>query len=133
MDTLSDCLLYTSKGAPEIILDNCDSILTTSGVKKLDDATRKQVVDTAREFASQALRVLGIASKPDAVLESAQTGMTFLGLAGMIDPPRPEAKEAIAVCESAVSYTHLILLFNHFVFKSAMPKLEDKFIKEKKS
>ncbi|GAB4496974.1 MAG: cation-translocating P-type ATPase [Anaerolineales bacterium] len=91
---------YT-KGAPEIILDNCDSILTTSGVKKLDDATRKQVVDTARDFASQALRVLGIASKPDAVLESAQTGMTFLGLAGLIDPPRPEAKEAIAVCESA--------------------------------
>lgn len=91
---------YT-KGAPEIILDNCDSILTTSGVKKLDDATRKQVLDTARDFASQALRVLGIASKPDAVLESAQTGMTFLGLAGMIDPPRPEAKEAIAVCESA--------------------------------
>ncbi|MBE0671737.1 MAG: cation-translocating P-type ATPase [Anaerolineales bacterium] len=91
---------YT-KGAPEIILDNCDSILTTSGIKKLDDAARKQIVDTAREFASQALRVLGIASKPDAVIESAQTGMTFLGLAGMIDPPRPEAKEAIAVCESA--------------------------------
>jgi len=91
---------YT-KGAPEIILDNCDSILTTNGVKKLDDATREQVVDTAREFASQALRVLAIASKPDAVLESAQTGMTFLGLAGMIDPPRPEAKEAIALCESA--------------------------------
>lgn len=91
---------YT-KGAPEIILDNCDSILTASGVKKLDDATRQQVVDTAREFASQALRVLGIASKPNAVIESAQMGMTFLGLAGMIDPPRPEAKEAIAVCENA--------------------------------
>jgi P-type Ca2+ transporter type 2C len=91
---------YT-KGAPEIILENCDSILTASGVKKLDDTTRKQVVDTSREFASQALRVLGIASKPDAVIESAQTSMTFLGLAGMIDPPRPEAKEAIAVCESA--------------------------------
>jgi Ca2+-transporting ATPase len=52
-------------------------------------------------FASNALRVLGIASKPDAVLESAQTGMTFLGLTGMIDPPRPEAKEAIAICETA--------------------------------
>ncbi len=91
---------YT-KGAPEIILDNCDSILTESGVKKLDDATRKQVIETGQSFASNALRVLGIASKPDAVLESAQTGMTFLGLAGMIDPPRPEAKEAIAVCESA--------------------------------
>ncbi len=91
---------YT-KGAPEIILENCDSILTPSGVKKLDDATRAQVLDTAQSFASNALRVLAIASKPDAVLESAQRGMTFLGLAGMIDPPRPEAKEAIAICEEA--------------------------------
>ena len=80
---------YT-KGAPEIILENCDSVLTSSGVKKLDDAARKQVLDTAQSFASQALRVLAIASKPDAVIESAQTGMTFLGLAGMIDPPRAE-------------------------------------------
>ncbi len=91
---------YT-KGAPEIILENCDSILTTNGVKRLDDTSRRQVLDAAQNFASQALRVLAVASKPDAVLESAQTGMTFLGLAGMIDPPRPEAKEAIAVCESA--------------------------------
>lgn len=91
---------YT-KGAPEIILENCDLVLTPSGIKKMDDAAHKQALDTALEFASQALRVLAIASKPDATLESAQTGMTFLGLAGMIDPPRPEAKEAIAVCESA--------------------------------
>lgn len=91
---------YT-KGAPEIILENCDSILTLDGVKKLDGAARKQALDTAQSFASQALRVLAIASKPDAELESAQTGMTFLGLAGMIDPPRPEAKAAIAVCEEA--------------------------------
>ncbi|KAA0274264.1 MAG: cation-translocating P-type ATPase [Chloroflexi bacterium] len=91
---------YT-KGAPEIILENCDSILTMNGVKRLDDTSRRQVLDAAQNFASQALRVLAVASKPDAVLESAQTGMTFLGLAGMIDPPRPEAREAIAVCESA--------------------------------
>lgn len=91
---------YT-KGAPEIILENCDSILTMNGVKRLDDTSRRQVLDAAQNFASQALRVLAVASKPDAVLESAQTGMTFLGLAGMIDPPRPEAKEAITVCESA--------------------------------
>ncbi len=93
-------IAYT-KGAPEIILENCASVLTARGVKRLDEATRKQVLDTAQSFASQALRVLAIASKTDAVLESAQTGMTFLGLAGMIDPPRPEAREAIAVCESA--------------------------------
>ncbi|MEW6287012.1 MAG: cation-translocating P-type ATPase [Chloroflexota bacterium] len=91
---------YT-KGAPEIILENCDYILTADGVKKLDETTRQQVLDTAKDFASQALRVLAVASKPDAALESAQTGMTFLGLTGMIDPPRPEAKAAIAVCEEA--------------------------------
>jgi Ca2+-transporting ATPase len=91
---------YT-KGAPEIILENCDSILTEGGVKKLDEATRTQVLDAAQKFASDALRVLAVASKPDAKLESAQTGMTFLGLTGMIDPPRPEAKQAIAVCEEA--------------------------------
>jgi P-type Ca2+ transporter type 2C len=91
---------YT-KGAPEIILENCDSILTADGDKKLDGATRAQVLDIAKGFASDALRVLAVASKPDAELESAQSGMTFLGLAGMIDPPRPEARQAIAVCESA--------------------------------
>ena len=95
------CVVAYTKGAPEIILENCDSVLTESGVKKLDAATRQKVLDVAQGFASSALRVLAIASKHDAMLESAQTGMTFLGLAGMIDPPRPEAKEAIAVCESA--------------------------------
>ena len=94
-------LVAYTKGAPEIILENCDSILTESGVKKLDGITRQKVLDAAQGFAANALRVLAIASKPDAVLESAQLGMTFIGLAGMIDPPRPEAKEAIAVCESA--------------------------------
>ncbi len=52
-------------------------------------------------MAEKALRVLAIASKPNVTLETAQTGMTFLGLAGMIDPPRPEAQSAIALCEEA--------------------------------
>ncbi|MDQ2690762.1 MAG: HAD-IC family P-type ATPase, partial [Chloroflexota bacterium] len=44
---------------------------------------------------------LGIASKPEAALGTAERGMTFLGLAGMIDPPRPEVRQAIAVCADA--------------------------------
>jgi Ca2+-transporting ATPase len=44
---------------------------------------------------------LAISSRVNATLENAQTGMTFLGLAGMIDPPRPEAKRAIAICKQA--------------------------------
>lgn len=91
---------YT-KGAPEIVLENCASLLTPHGIQPLDETTRQQVLDTAQAFAASALRVLAIASKPDAELESAQSGMTFLGLIGMIDPPRPEAKDAIVTCEEA--------------------------------
>jgi Ca2+-transporting ATPase len=58
-------------------------------------------MEQAQRMAGEALRVLGIATKPQATLESAQQRMTFLGLVGMIDPPRPEAKAAIAVCAEA--------------------------------
>ncbi len=90
-----------AKGAPEMILEGCDWQLTADGVKPLDDAGRKQALAMAHEMAGEALRVLAISSKPNVALETAQTGMTFLGLAGMIDPPRPEAKSAIATCEQA--------------------------------
>ncbi|MCX6053757.1 MAG: cation-translocating P-type ATPase [Chloroflexi bacterium] len=90
-----------AKGAPEVILESCDWLLTPEGLKPLDAVGRKQVLGIAQEMAGEALRVLGIASKANATLENAQTGMTFLGLAGMIDPPRPEAKAAIALCADA--------------------------------
>lgn len=92
-----------AKGAPEVILDGCDFVLTTNGrqVTPLDAAGRAQILVQAQAMASEALRVLGIASKPNATPETAECGMTFLGLAGMIDPPRSEAKAAIAVCAQA--------------------------------
>ncbi len=90
-----------AKGAPEMILESCDWHLTADGVKPLDDAGRKQALAMAQDMAGEALRVLAISTKADATLETAQTGMTFLGLAGMIDPPRPEAKSAIATCVQA--------------------------------
>ena len=90
-----------AKGAPEIILHDCDWLMTTYGVVLLDGAGKENLMAVARDMASEALRVLAITSKPNATLEDAQTGMTFLGLVGMIDPPRSEAKSAIAVCEQA--------------------------------
>ena len=90
-----------AKGAPEVILKDCDWLMTANGSVLLDDAGKENLLAVAREMASEALRVLAIASKPNATLEDAQTGMTFLGLVGMIDPPRPEAKSAIAICEQA--------------------------------
>jgi P-type Ca2+ transporter type 2C len=90
-----------AKGAPEVILKDSDWLMTADGSVLLDSAGRENLLAVAREMASDALRVLAIAYKPNATLENAQTGMTFLGLVGMIDPPRPEAKSAIALCEQA--------------------------------
>jgi Ca2+-transporting ATPase len=97
-----------AKGAPEMILESCDWQLTADGVKPLDDVGRKQALAIAHEMAGEALRVLAISSKPGVTLKTSQTGMTFLGLAGMIDPPRPEAKNAIAICEQAGIRTVMI-------------------------
>ena len=97
----SEGLTAYAKGAPEMILEGCDWQLTAGGVKPFDDASRKHALAMAHEMADEALRVLAISSKTGVTLETAQTGMTFLGLAGMIDPPRPEAKSAIATCEQA--------------------------------
>ncbi|MBK9601431.1 MAG: cation-translocating P-type ATPase [Anaerolineales bacterium] len=90
-----------AKGAPEMILDGCDFVLTENGITDLDASGREQILNHAQEMASDALRVLAISSKSNATRETAESGMTFLGLAGMIDPPRMEAKEAIAICAEA--------------------------------
>ncbi|MGE5774639.1 MAG: cation-translocating P-type ATPase, partial [Chloroflexota bacterium] len=101
MHQTSDYLTAYAKGAPEVILDGCEFVMTGEGAQRLDEETRDWISAQAQSMASEALRVLGIASKPNATLESAERGMTFLGLAGMIDPPRPEAKDAIAICTEA--------------------------------
>jgi Ca2+-transporting ATPase len=90
-----------AKGAPEVILDGCDFVMTENEVIPLDTAGRDRILVQAQEMAGEALRVLGIASKVNVNPETAERGMTFLGLAGMIDPPRPEVKTAIAVCVEA--------------------------------
>jgi Ca2+-transporting ATPase len=97
----ADGVMAYAKGAPEMILDGCDFVLTENGVTDLDALGREQILNHAQEMASDALRVLAISSKSNATRETAESGMTFLGLAGMIDPPRMEAKEAIAICAEA--------------------------------
>ena len=91
-----------SKGALEVILDSCAKQLTDNGeTTMLDDAGRKAILEAAHRMAGQAMRVLAVASKPNAALETAERDMTFLGFVGMIDPPRLEAKDAVQTCESA--------------------------------
>ncbi|HWT00355.1 MAG TPA: calcium-translocating P-type ATPase, SERCA-type [Pyrinomonadaceae bacterium] len=90
-----------SKGAPEFILDSCTCQLTRDGEAELTTACRAKILHTAQEMASEALRVLAVARKHNAKLADAESGMTFLGLVGMIDPPRPEARAAVAECKQA--------------------------------
>jgi Ca2+-transporting ATPase len=90
-----------SKGAPEVILASCTRHWTSEKEVDLTPSQREAFLEIARQMAGDALRVLAVASKSDASLKDAETQMTFLGLLGMIDPPRPEAKAAIQVCEQA--------------------------------
>ena len=97
-----------AKGAPEMLLNSCALQLTESGETLLDAAGKEKFLEAARRMAMEALRVLAIAYKPGAAIENAEQEMTFLGLVGMIDPPRPEAKAAIQTCEQAGIKTVMI-------------------------
>jgi Ca2+-transporting ATPase len=90
-----------SKGAPEVILENCARVRTADGEEPLDDAGRKRILSVARDMGSRALRVLAVARRAGGGTNEAEAGMTFLGLAGMIDPPRPGVRAAIETCFAA--------------------------------
>jgi Ca2+-transporting ATPase len=99
-DTPEGVVAY-AKGAPEILLNSCTHLWTNDGEAPLTRQARAEILHVAQEMASEALRVLVVARKRNATLETAEHEMTFLGLLGMIDPPRPEAKAAIKECFDA--------------------------------
>jgi len=96
----SDPATY-SKGAPEVILASCDRWLGEDGEMVLDGSHRERILAAAASMAAEALRVLAVADRPGAEGADAERGMILLGLVGMIDPPRPEARAAIATCREA--------------------------------
>lgn len=82
------------KGAPEVILDMCQFIEIEGRVRRLIDRDRAKILKMNEQLAQQALRVLAMAYK-----QSGQ--MYFVGLMGMIDPPKDGVKEALALCQQA--------------------------------
>lgn len=93
---------YT-KGGPDVVLANCDTVLTSEGIIPLTDKMRQTITENNKELARAALRVLAFALKEHSseISFQAEKSMTFVGLMGMIDPERPEARDAIALCTSA--------------------------------
>jgi len=96
-----DGWLSISKGAPEVILDACALVRTEAGVEPLGDEARSRILETAREMGARALRVLAVGCRNVHDLVEAEERLTFLGLIGMIDPPRAEVRDAVATCFSA--------------------------------
>jgi Ca2+-transporting ATPase len=93
--------MYT-KGAPEVVLRKCVAELSGDTVKPLTDGRRAQILQAAHAMAARALRVLGLAYREafeDRKL--GETNLIFAGLAGMMDPPRDEARQAVARCLTA--------------------------------
>lgn len=101
LHTTGEGVTAFSKGAPEIILSSCTRRWSETGEALLSREDRAEIINVAQEMASEALRVLVVATKRNATIETAESELTFLGLVGMIDPPRPEAKAAIKECFDA--------------------------------
>ena len=95
------------KGAPDILLNRCKHISTRGQITEVNDADRANIAAANSAMAKQALRVLAVAYRDfpavPANLEPTQieADLTFLGLLGMIDPPRSEARDAVKICKQA--------------------------------
>jgi len=110
-------LMVFMKGAPEVVLQHCTHILKNGKPERLSERDRKEILSVNERMASEALRVLGVAyrelneneidlgKEAQKVIES---NLTFIGLLGMIDPPREEAKIANQVCQKAGIKTVMI-------------------------
>ena len=89
------------KGAPEVVLAMCDRIALNGGEYPLTEERRAEVIQQYRTLAGRGERGLAFAARPSQRDEVPESGYLFLGLTGMIDPPRPEVPDALARCRSA--------------------------------
>lgn len=100
---------YT-KGAPDVVLGRCTKIRINGNILPLGEAKRRRIQNALEEMSSQALRVLALAMKTGGTKEELlqEENLIFLGLVGMKDPIRPEAKEAVAKFKKASVQTVMI-------------------------
>ena len=95
------------KGAPEVVLSMCSGMLMNGEIRDLTDEHIARFLDANTRLAGKGMRVLGFAYKDldcggeEECLEKAKKDLVYLGMMGMIDPPRPEARDSIRICEDA--------------------------------
>ncbi len=98
------CVLFT-KGAPDVLLERTDQILTKSGVRPMTPEQKKQIRQQNERLAAGGLRVLAVAYRPLEQMQACslelEDSCIFLGMAAMLDPPRPESKPAVLTAKKA--------------------------------
>lgn len=94
------CVAF-AKGAPEVLVPVCSALRTETGTAPLDDAARASVLAAAHALAAAGLRVIAVAQRQAASLDEAERDLTLLGLLGLLDPARPEARAAVELCRRA--------------------------------
>ena len=91
------------KGAPERVLEKCNSVLENGKVKPLTYQKKKQIYSYIEAMSNRALRCIAAAYKEENLVknESVECDLIFLGVAGSMDPPRIEVKDAVLKCKMA--------------------------------
>ncbi|WP_100408170.1 calcium-translocating P-type ATPase, SERCA-type [Bacillus solitudinis] len=119
-----------TKGAPDVVLNQCKKIIYDNSVESMTPKYRDEVNKVISLLGSQALRTIAIAYRPLNTTETcssafdAESQLTFVGLQGMIDPPRPEVKRAIQECREAGIKT-VMITGDHRITASAIAKQLD--------
>lgn len=103
---LAPYIMFT-KGSPELTLERCTHIQVGNRWQPITNEQRQKILQQNNQLAGRGLRVLGFASKlltelpPEASEDVSENGLTWLGLVGMLDAPRPEVRDAVAKCRRA--------------------------------
>jgi len=114
------------KGAPDLLLKKCSQIWENGKIRPMTSRDKERIIKQNNAFAEQALRVLSVAYRelPENIkhdIDSVEKELVFVGLVGMIDPPRNEVKEAVAKCnEAGIKIT--IITGDHAITTKAVAK-----------
>ena len=101
---MDDKIIMYTKGAPDELLRRCNKVEIAGESQELTEEKKNEILAKNQAFAQAALRVIGVAYKEVSAVDTsleAENDLIFVGLLGMIDPPREEAKEAIDICKAA--------------------------------
>ncbi|MEM2974509.1 MAG: cation-translocating P-type ATPase [Candidatus Micrarchaeia archaeon] len=90
-----------AKGAVEKILSKCDRIMLNGKTRKITDYDKKKILRENEKMSGNALRILAFAYSESKPKKGDVDNLIFIGMAGMIDPPRPEIKDAVSLCKKA--------------------------------